>query len=264
MDTRKRNVRCAASVVLVSFYFLLNTTIAKADTVFNISVEATFAKGTTNQVINPTPNFSLTGDFTLDSATTSAAITSFDMVLTPVGSNAYALSSGTGSAQAYCFNCAGFGYWQFLFSDSNASIRLPTIYPGLPLAPGGTYYLGAGGTTYPDGRFVLPWCCYSASASFGGSTGYTYGEDLGDVLTSGFIHVNAAHAVPEPPAFIMLLVGVGILLGVRLLKRCLPGGWPIPGFLARVESFPRSSSGRFIKCVHSNERHLSLPSTSLP
>jgi hypothetical protein len=222
MDTRKRNVRCAASVVLVSFYFLLNTTIAKADTLFDISVKATFAVGAANQVINPTPNFYLTGDFTLDSATTSAAITSFDMVLTPVGSNAYALSSGTGSAQAYCVNCAGFGSWGFSFSDSNASISLPTIYYHLPLAPGGTYYLGAGSTTYPDGRFVLPWGTASAGASFGGKTGWTYGVDLGDVLTSGYIKVNAAHAVPEPPAFIMLLVGVGILLSSPL-KRYLPG-----------------------------------------
>jgi hypothetical protein len=119
------------------------------------------------------------------------------MALTPVGSNAYEFSSKTGSAQARY--SALTGDWSFLFSDSNASTYFPTIniYPQ-SLALGGTYYLGAGATTYPDGRFVLPWGNASAAASFGGITGYTYGMDLGDVLTSGYIHVNATHGFPSP------------------------------------------------------------------
>jgi hypothetical protein len=217
MDTRKRNVRCAATLALLALYFLLNTTIARADTVFNISVSATFAEGTSDQVIDPTPAFYLTGDFTLDDTTTpdcpgcsfqSATITSFNMVLTTAGGSPYEFSSQTGVAGAICIQCffPMFEYWKFSFSDSNASIVLPTLNynPSRPLAPGGTYYLGAGATTYPDGRIVEPLGEASASASFGGITDYTYGVELGDVLTSGSIHVNAAHAVPEPPAFNML------------------------------------------------------------
>jgi PEP-CTERM motif len=231
VGSRKRNVRDTASVVLVFFYFLLNATTAKADNVFDISVIATFAPGTTNQVINPTPDFYLTGEFTLDDTTTpgclpctsqSATITSFNMVLTPVGGSPYEFSSATGSAQALCANCffPSFEFWRFSFSDSSASIGLPTIdsNPSRPLAPGGTYYLGAGFTTYPDGRIVYPWGEASAGASFGGVTGVTYGEDLGDILTSGFIYVNSVQAVPEPSTLSTLLVGVGMLLGVCLLR----------------------------------------------
>jgi hypothetical protein len=240
MKMRNCNARSAATVALVTLYLLLTTTIAKADTIFDISVKATFAEGTANQVINPTPNFYLTGHFTLDDTTTPdclpfgcnqlATITSFHMVLTPVGSNAYAFSSETGSAQAFCINCysAMREFWEFSFSDSNASIGLPTIdyTPSQPLAPGGTYYLGSGSTYYPDGSFVLPWGLASAGASFGGTTGWTYGAEMSDVLTSGYIHVDAAHAVPEPPEFSMLLVGLGVLLGVRRFQSLLQKGRP--------------------------------------
>jgi hypothetical protein len=51
MKIRNCNARSAATVALVTLYFLLNTTIAKADTIYDISVKATFAEGTTNQVI---------------------------------------------------------------------------------------------------------------------------------------------------------------------------------------------------------------------
>jgi hypothetical protein len=211
-----RRSRSILITIFVILFFAFNLTSTKADTLDVISVDATFAAGTANQVTNPTPDFYLTGSFTLDSSATSATITSFDMVLTPVGGAPYDFSSGTGIALlcSYCGTPQSPFFWRFYFSDSNAAISLPTIYTNLPLATGETYYLGAGATTYSDGRFVYPWGQASASASFGGSTGWTYGEDLGDVLTSGFVYVDSSNAVPEPSEFTLLVVGIVTLLGL--------------------------------------------------
>lgn len=217
MNIPKCGFRCLATVALVTFYLLLNTTIVKADTVYHISTQATFSLGNGQVAYNTTPVFTLTGNFTLDSppprmgwATTAGTITSFDMVLTPVGGSPYAFSSGTGNAQATCNYCTGLGWWDFDFSNANVSIYLPTTWYYMPLTTG-TYYLGASVTVYPNGDYWGPWDPVSASASFGGVTGYTYVDDLTGFPT-GYIHVDA---VPEPPTFILLLVGVGLLLGVR-------------------------------------------------
>ena len=43
---------------------------AKADNIVDVSVNAAFALGSASQVIDPTPNFDLTGNFVLDDTTT--------------------------------------------------------------------------------------------------------------------------------------------------------------------------------------------------
>lgn len=232
MKVRKCHARFAATVALVALY-LLNTPKAKADNIVDISVNASFALGSASQVVDPTPNFDLTGNFVLDDTTTpnanpncdtctqSATITSFDMILTPVGGSSYEFSSQTGSAQALCLNCftPGFEFWGFSFSDSNAVLNLPTINfaPSQFWTLGQTYYLGSGFTSYPDGHAVGPWGFNSGDASFGGITGWTFGVSVGDVLTSGYVKVDGVQAVPEPTAFTMLLVGFAYFL-VRRFK----------------------------------------------